>query len=203
MVSYKDDMKIIDPNNLIPDHGVIERVVKTHPFSSNLCRKIVALTLANDDSETGYPRIGFNNETLEAILYVAPNLYQLENFKYILYHELGHVADQLNPKFAYSESERAALSESENIMFREIWNLYIDARLNHYGHFRLTKIAMGGLCRIDGKLQRTPFSIEGKLLRHISFLRSVNIDNADSIVKGIWENPIVFRSYNELISLIK
>ncbi len=109
----------------------------------------------------------------------------------------------MNPKFAYSESERAALSESDNIMFREIWNLYIDARLNHYGHFRLTKIAMGGFCRIDGKLQRTPFSIEGKLLRHISCLRSGNIDNADQIVRNIWEKPLIYRSYDDLINLIR
>lgn len=159
--------------------------------------------MANDDSEIGDTRISFNNETLEAILCVAPNLYQLENFEYILYHELAHVADQLNPKFAYSESERAALSKSENTMFREIWNLYIDARLNHYGLFRLTKIAMGGFCTIDGKLQRTPFSIEGKLLRHISCLRSGNIDNADYIVRNIWEKPFIFRSYDDLIDLIR
>ena len=196
-------MKIVDSDNLIPDHSILDRVVKTHPFSSNLCLKIAALTVANDDSEIGEPRISFNNETLEAILYVAPNLYQLKNFGYILYHEFGHVADRLNPRFGYSEPKRAALSESENIMFMELWNVYIDARLNHYGHFRLTKIAMGGFCRIDGKLQRAPFSIEGKLLRHISCLESGNIDNADQIVRNIWENPLIFRSYDDLIYVIR
>jgi hypothetical protein len=125
------------------------------------------------------------------------------HYEYILYHEFGHIADRLNPKFRYSDESRLALSKTEQVMFMELWNLYIDARLNHFGHFKLTKIAMGGYCRIDGKLQRAPFSIEGKLLRHISCLRSGNIDNADQIVRSIWENPLLPRSYDDLINLIR
>ena len=196
-------MKIIDSDNLIPDHGVIDRVVNTHPFSSNICQKIQALTVANDDSEIVNPRISFNHETLEAILYVVPQLYQFSNYEYILYHELGHVADRLNPKFGYSDVIKSSLSDMEQYGLMEVWNLYIDARLHHYGLFQLGRNDKNIYCRINGKLQIAPYSIEGKLLRHISSLRSAKIDNADSIVKGIWENPMVFRSYNELISLIK
>jgi len=195
-------MKIIDSNNLIPA-GVLKQLIKNHPFSTNLYQQIHGITVSEDDSGIPRPRVNFNHETCEVILYLDPLFDQRSNYKYILYHELGHVADRLNPNFAYSEELKSSLSDHERYALMEVWNLYIDARLHHYGLFQLGRNDKNIYCRINGKLQIAPYSIEGKLLRHISSLRSVKIDNVDSIVKGIWENPMVFKSYRELISLIK
>ena len=196
-------MKIIDPNNLIPDHSVLKRVIKIHPFSANLYQQIHDITVSEDDSEIASPRVNFNHETCEVILYLDPLLYQRSNYEYILYHELSHVADRLNPNFAYSEELKSSLSDHERYALMEVWNLYIDSRLNHFGLFQLGENDRGVYCRINGKLQIPPFSIEGRLLRYISSLRSSGIKSADSLVKDIWENPMVFRSYRVLISLIK
>jgi len=196
-------MKIIDPNNLIPDHSVLKRVIKTHPFSANLYQQIHSITVSEDNSKIPNPRVNLNHETCEVILYLDPLLYQRSNYEYILYHELGHVADRLNPKFAYLEELKSSLSDHERYDLMTVWNLYIDSRLNHYGLFQLGENDRGGFCNINGKFKIPPYSIEGRLLRHISSLRRSEIQNAESAVNDIWENPMFFRYYRELISLIK
>ena len=195
-------MKIIDPDNLIPDHGVIDRVVNTHPFSSNICQKIQALTVANDDSEIVNPRISFNHETLGAILYVVPQLYQFSNYEYILYHELGHVADRLNPKFGYSDVIKSSLSDMEQYGLMEVWNLYIDARLHYHNLFRLDEQEKPTYSMINGKLRKLPCTIQGKLMAHVSFIKSRGITEAERIVKEIWENPEKSISYQDMISIV-
>jgi hypothetical protein len=62
-------MKILDPDNLVSDFRIIERVVKSHPFSSNLYHQIKTLVvrLHPKAPEEG-PTISFNHDTHEAIL---------------------------------------------------------------------------------------------------------------------------------------
>ena len=93
-LAYQNDMKIIDPENLIPYHSVLNRVVKTHPFSPNLYQQIHTITVSEDDSEIINPRISFNHETCGVTLYVVSQLYRRNNCEYILYHEIGHVAER-------------------------------------------------------------------------------------------------------------
>lgn len=81
-------MKIIDPNNLIPDHSVLERVIKTHPFSTNLYQQIHGITVSEDDSKIASPRVNFNHKTCEVILYLDPLLYQRSNYEYWGYPDL-------------------------------------------------------------------------------------------------------------------
>jgi len=196
-------MKIIDPENLIPYHSVLNRVVKTHPFSPNLYQQIHTITVSEDDSEIINPRISFNHETCGVTLYVVSQLYRRNNCDYILYHEFGHIADRLNPNFGYSDEKKSSLTDIEQYALMEVWNLYIDSRLNHYGLFQLGENDRSVYCLINGRLQILPYSIEGRLLRYISSLRSSEVKNADSMVKEIWKNPLAFRCYSELISLIK
>ena len=81
----------------------------------------------------------------------------------------------------------------------ELWNIYIDARLNSHGLFKLGENDNNVLCRINGKLQKAPYSIEGKLLCHISFLRSRGFINADSIIRDFWQHPEKIKSYDDFI----
>jgi hypothetical protein len=196
-------MEIIDKNNLIPDHKVINRVVKRHPFSSDLWTQIKKVSVkSKKKADIGGPSIEFDHATHEVILYVFPNMAEKSNYEYILYHEFGHVADRLNPEFGYSDQIKYSLSDTEQVILMELWNLYIDARLQHHNLFRLDKKERPTHSMINGKLQELPCTIQGKLMRHVSFIESRGIVEAERIVKQIWENPEKSISYQDIISIV-
>lgn len=150
-------MEISDRNNLIPDHSVIERVVKTHPFFSDFWFQIKKVTVKpHEEENNGGPRIEFDHATHEAILYVAPDTAERSNYEYVLYHEFGHVADRLNTKFGYSDQARFSLSEIEQDNLKELWNLYIDARLHYNKLFRLDEEEKPTHSMINGRWQKLP-----------------------------------------------
>jgi len=196
-------MKIIDPNNLIPDYTVIERIVKTHPFSCDLWSQIKKVIVkSHEEADNGGPRIEFDHDTYETIIYVAPDIAERGNYEYILYHEFGHVADRLSLKFGYSHQARFSLSDIEQVNLMELWNLYIDARLHHHNLFRLDEQEKPTYSMINGKLRKLPCTIQGKLMAHGSFIKSRGITEAERIVKEIWENPEKSISYQDMISIV-
>jgi len=136
-------------------------------------------------------------------LYLTHSISKWNNFEYILYHEFTHIADRTNPLFGFADDKRDSLSDEEQLCLMEIWNVFIDSRLNFHNLFRLGNNDKRIYCTINGKLQLAPFSIEGKLLRHMSFLRSRGIQNADIIVRNVWNNPNISHSYDDLIKIIK
>jgi hypothetical protein len=196
-------MEIIDKNNLITDHTVIKRVVKRHPFSSDLWVQIKKLTVeCHKKADNGGPSIEFHHATHLAILYVLPNMEEKSNYEYILYHEFGHVADRLNPEFGYSDQIKYSLSDAEQVMVMELWNLYIDARLQHHGLFRLDEKDGPTYSKINGKSQELPCTTQGKLMRHVNLLKSGGVLEAERIVKQIWENPEKSISYQDMTSIV-
>jgi len=194
------NMKICDPDKLIPDPDVIHRIVRSHPFGQGLKDEID--TVLVDRSANG-PSIQFDSESCTATLYLGEDAHTLTNYEYILYHEFSHVVDRISLTFGYSDEKRGTLSDYKQLCVMELWNIYIDARLNHHHLFQLGKNDEGIYCSINGRLQKAPFTIEGKLLRHISFLRSRGVENADSIVRNLWQNPEGYRSYDDLIRLLE
>lgn len=57
--------------------------------------------------------------------------------------------------------------------------------------------------KINGKIQKFPNTINGKLLSHISFLESRGLPNPKNIVEYIWKNPKKMISYDSLIQIAK
>jgi hypothetical protein len=55
------------------------------------------------------------------------------NYRYILFHEFGHICDRLDPLFGYNLELRKELSREVNsdrkIFITDLWNVYIDGRL--------------------------------------------------------------------------
>jgi hypothetical protein len=189
-------MIINDPKNLIPKYDLLSHIVNAHPLGQNLMTNIKTLLI--HESENG-PNIEFDDEDQIATLCLSKYDFNRDNFEFILYHEFSHIIDRTNPDFGYSDEKKDLLSDPEKLCVMELWNIYIDARLNNHDLFKLGENDKNVLCRINGKSQKAPYSIEGKLLCHISFLRSRGFINADSIVRDFWQHPGKIRSYDDFI----
>jgi len=193
-------MNIVDKENLVPSREIFHSVINSHPFGENLATYISTLCISSDKAG---PCINFDKENNVATLYISKNDHVLDNFEYILYHEFSHIVDRSNVAFCYSDEKKNQLSDNERLCVMELWNVYIDSRLNNHGLFQLGENDKNIYCSYNGKLQKAPYSIEGKLLRHISFLASRGVENAETIVRDLWDNPDKFISYDDLIKLIQ
>jgi hypothetical protein len=159
-------------------------------------------TLILSSDKTG-PCINYDKENKFATLYISKIDHALENFEYILYHEFFHIIDKNNIAFGYSDEKKNLLSEIEQLCVMELWNIFIDSRLNNQSLFQLGENNRNDFCRINGKLQKAPFSIEGKLLCHINFLASRGVRKAETIVRDLWGSSEKDISYDDLIELIQ
>lgn len=193
-------MEIIDDDNLIPNKDIIEKVIKEHPFYESIDKKINRLIIRKCSNNT--ENIDINLENGDVTLCVFEMTFLKTNYNYILYHEIGHIADILNPEFKYSIIKKESLDNLVKLKLTEIWNVYIDARLNDKNLFDLGADNENVYARINGKMQKLPNSIEGKLIGHISFLESRGLKNAKQIVENIWYNPNNHLSYDDMIEII-
>jgi hypothetical protein len=192
-------IEIIDKDALVPDRGIIAEVIERHPVSEELRTHVQTIVIEKADKES----IEYDFYSKKVILNLTQNSHEKENYKYILFHEFSHVADKARSEFDYSEELKNSLTDLEKSLVMELWNVYIDSRLNYYGLFMLGPNDANVYGTINGKLQKLPFSIEGKLLGHIAFLASRGFQGAKFIVEDIWNNPQRMISYNDLIQIVK
>lgn len=196
-------MIILDPNELLPNVAILHDVIDNHPLNSNLAThlNIVEVFLSEHCDESPDVKIETNLENRMARLGLGRSSQNKTYFKYILYHEFGHVADRANPDFEYSERRRTSLSESEQIAVDELWNLFIDARLNHAGVFDL-----GALQECYSlKHGRLPNTIQGKLQSHAVMLENQGIPykRALKLASGCWKSPPGMWTYEEMVAWVK
>ena len=195
-------MKIIDDKKLIPDaqKDTLIRIVKNHPSGKNLFDSINDLTieLSTGNSEA----IDFDISTRDATLYIFEQTATEDDFECTIHHEFFHVADRLSVRFKYSDEKKDLLTEDEKRCVWELWNLYVDTRLNDKG---LLKIRRGSSAlRIDGKLQIIRHrTIAIKLMESTNFLKQRGVSGAENIVRKIWERPSSHLSYEDMINIVK
>ena len=198
-------MKIIDEQDLIPKYDILDKIICNHPFATNLSGSIDTITICLSE-RYGIPRemIEFDTSNTHITLHVGKTTHSKDNFEYILYHEFGHAADRFNQDFKYSEKVKLQLSDREKIGVMELWNIYIDSRLNMSGLFKLgyQPAAIG---TVNGKIQKFPKGIDGKLLSHISILESCGFihKKANEVVYRIWNYPNTSMTYKDLILAVK
>ncbi|MHC4394564.1 MAG: hypothetical protein ACYS1A_02820 [Planctomycetota bacterium] len=186
-------MLIVDKDNILPDSSVLEEVITHHPFHNDLVSQLDTVTIkwsGSVDIETKGP-----NVTLSIYQSDIVN----DRYRYILYHEFGHVADIHNPRFKYSEDVKQALNNRQRENFKELWNLYIDARLNQcniyrHGSGKFVRKANGPYVVITQKTQ---------LLLRIDYLSKRGFNNASVIVEDIWNNPMKEYTFIDLVNLVK
>lgn len=189
-------MKIIDDENLIPDKQIVEKIVRGHPFSANLYDTINNLVIRASTSVN--IKLEPNNDVTLEIQRTTPSE---ENYEYILYHEFGHVADRLNPKFKYSNETMNSLTNDEKRKVKAVWSAWIDARLHDKNLLQLGNNDKNIWDIINGKFQEIPYIIEGKHMQSVYLLK--NVKNAEDIVEEIWKYPNRLLSFEEMIDIIK
>lgn len=190
-------MQIIDKDNILPSPKVLEDVIANHPFHSSLSSQLKTVTIRQPNHNE---RIQIQTDGNDVTLIIYPFDSMNEQQRYILFHEFGHVADRLTPAFGYSETARNNLSDRQRVNFIQLWNLYIDARLNHLGIYHYFQ---GQFIRItNGKAEFVERTQETQLLERKDFLSKRGFSNAD-IVHDIWDHPEKVYSCNDLIDIIK
>lgn len=203
-LAHQDHMEIIDSHSLIPDHEVLKDVVETHPLCSCLYRKILSVTIELAE-RCGIPNesISFDPTNSCVTLNVGRDTPAKSNYKYILYHEFSHAADRLNSSFGYSEKKKATLTGDQQTCAMELWNVYIDARLNQNNLYQIGHQS-DALATINGRLQRPPKGLQGELMLHIATLERCGFehDKAEDIVSRIWNYPQSKMSYDDMIRIV-
>jgi hypothetical protein len=192
-------IEIIDKDALAPDKGIVVEVIERHPVSKELRTHVQTIVIEKADKES----IEYDFYSKKVILNLTQNSHKKENYKFILFHEFSHVADKARSEFDYSEELKNSLTDLEKSLVMELWNVYIDSRLNYYGLFMLDPNDANVYGAIDGKLKKLPLTIEGKLLGHTAFLASRGFQGAKFIVEDIWNNPERVISYNDLIQMVQ
>lgn len=197
-------MKINDPDRIVPDYEALRVVVENHPLSASLVDSVLELNIEEITYKLSSPaRIDYQPEAKLVILQMTREVPCLPEYRYILLHEFTHIIDRINPSFHFSTTKKDELAAMEQVKLEEIWNVYIDSRLHALGLFQLGEMDRNINCVENGHLKLIPFTIEGKMLRHISFLRSRGLSNAASLVKDIWNNPQTFRNFDDLIDMAR
>lgn len=189
-------MKILDYQNLV-DPGLLQHIAKHHPLNSDISSEIDILYVQEKDHRG--IRIEMDR-SCNVTLTIHPIIRPSERDMFILYHELGHIADRLNPTFNYNQERRLHLSQAAEECFVQLWNVFIDARLHHHGLFRLptageVDIAVDGIkCR----LPRTEISTY--LLEACAHLSQRGIRKPGALVTDIWNNPKRFLTFEDLLA---
>lgn len=196
-------INIIDLEKLIPDHEHLLHIVHSHPFDKNLSTKIITITVERSERYGIAREAIYTDEINKHItLKVEEKTAHKDNYDFILYHEFGHVADRFNSKFKYSEDKKKNLTTNEQFCVMEIWNEYINSRLNKFNLYVPSGKDCGGT--IDGKLHFFKLDIEGELLSHISMLqeRGFSFKSSRRLVNRIWEKPDYAWTYPQIIKTV-
>jgi len=103
-------------------------------------------------------------------LYLSNSVKKRSNYRYILFHEFGHICDRLDSLFGYNLKLRNELNREGNsdrkTVITDLWNVYIDGRLFKADLFEFPK-----------PLSKPSYSFYCKKL--------INIDTIDSYIEEI------------------
>ena len=202
-------MKIFDPEKLIPDHECLIKVVASHPFDNSLVTKISQINIRLSEN---YIAEGFYiaHEDIETdvdkgivILGVGRYTHLKLDYNSILYHEFGHVADRMDANFQYSEDLKNELSDSGKTCVMELWNVYINSRLNAVGLYMTSGSDCCGI--LNGEEHVFPGTIEGDLMAHMSNLEGAGFSYklAKELIENIWKYPNEPLTYPMMITKVK
>ncbi len=191
-------MKVFDPQNLI-DKWLLEIVTKHHPLYHDIGSELNILTVHEKEGQDIFIQM---DDKKNVDLHIKPIIQPTQRDKYILYHEFGHIADRLNPYFRYDHNLRLTLSHIQEKNLLELWNVYIDTRLNQHGLFSLPQSGQIDVV-VDGVKYRLPRSDTNTyLLEAIAHLSQRGFQKPGLIVTDIWNNPGRFLTFRDLTSLV-
>jgi hypothetical protein len=188
-------MRIIDYRNLV-DPDLLEMVAKHHPLYSDIASEIRWLTVQEKDH--GSVRIEMDRSR-DVTLTIHPMIRPSQRDLYILYHEFGHIADRINPRFRYDHDKRLQLTQTQETCFLQLWNVYIDTRLNEHGLFRLPEGGQAELI-VDGQRYVLPRNKTSTyLLEACAALSQRGVRRPGGLVTGIWNHPKRWLTFEDLL----
>ena len=192
-------MYVEDFRNLV-DEELLWRALKHHPLYHDLASELRSLTI---QEKTG-SSVGVEmDERRRATLYIHPILHPCQRDRFILYHELGHLADRINPRFGYRHNDRMRLTACQERNFLELWNVYIDTRLNEYGLFCLPRSGYSEFVIDDKRYVLPKNDINTYLLETITHLTQRGMYRPGSLVTSIWNNPNRALSFDDLLDPVR
>jgi len=169
-------MKIFDDEFLHQDNNILLNIIRNHPLNPKLPENIEFIIIKEivvNPNKSQSENIQFDQHNKMVTLNIFRDSPKNPRFEFILYHEFGHIADRINQHFGYSEEKNEALAKKEKYYVMELWNLYIDSRLNKFG--------LGGIKPLGwGRMK-----------------------HSQDIIKKIWENPDYILSYDDLIMIVR
>lgn len=191
-------MKVFDPQNLV-DERLLENVAKHHPLNRDMASELKLVTVEEQTDQNVHVRM---DEKRNVYLAIPPMIHPTERDLFILYHEFGHVGDRLNPDFHYDHAHRLKFSPLQEKNFLELWNVFIDTRLNQHGLFRLPAHGWTEIT-VDGLTYRLPRSETSTyLLERIARLSKRGVTRPGGKISAIWKHPERFLSFSDLLDMV-
>ena len=190
-------MRIIDKDNILPNPSVLEDVIANHPFHGDLANQLNTVTVGRPNQSEG---VHIQTEGNDITLVIFPLQSIDDQHRYLLYHEIGHVADRLNPAFKYYETIRENLRDHQRENFVELWNLYIDARLNRLHIYRHSPGRF--LRKLKDTVEFVERTHENQLVERIDYLFKRGFCNPQ-IVHDIWNHPEKIYTSIDLVDIVK
>lgn len=195
-------MKVLDPEGLLGGLDLVQEVLERHPFAPPLATVIDTVEVVVSEAYgIAAEQIRTDLAGRNATLGLGRSSSGTQAFRYVLFHEFGHVADRARPDFGYSDALDRSLSSRERVAVMELWNVFIDARLNAAGVFELGY--QPPCCsRRHGRL---PSGIEGKLQGHAVMMESqgVSYDQALEVVLRFWDRPESLWSFADMVLWVR
>lgn len=179
--------KITGDTDLLAETGPLEEVAARHPFGA-YARPIRCVELLRDEDG---PRIDLDSAD-KVILHLSGWEGTSPKFRYILYHEFGHVYDRMDPTFQHTLEARRYLNDDRNklIFVTDLWNTYIDGRLDGLGLFQFSQPPEKILCFALGKtitIDSVESYIEELACRHYGM--GPPLERSRELLKRVWNSP--------------
>ena len=172
---------------LLAETEPLKEIANRHPFGE-YARPIRCVELRRDE---GGPCIVLDTAD-KVILRLSGREGASQNFRYILHHEFGHVYDRMDPAFQYTLEARRSLDDDRNkrVFVTDLWNTYIDGRLNRLGLFQFDQPPMTVHCFALGKIltiDSVESYIEELACRH--FGMGAPLERSRELLERVWNSP--------------
>ncbi len=149
----------------------------------------------------GCPASEFEDDERTIItLHIRPEHFSKPNIEFIIFHEIQHRIDELNPSFGYDKSKKEKLNREYGQKFSgvlaHLWDVYIDGRLAREGLYQTDPNET-----IIIKAQTYKRDKVNNRLAGINFLQTRGIREAEQVYDKIWAVKDGELSYNQLTQL--
>lgn len=204
-IGYYLAMQICDDKNAFSDEQkklVLDTTVK-RLRAKGLADRISTLKLFRIDPYIS-PCCEFEDKQKTVIILNIPlDRFSKPNIEFIIYHEIQHRIDELNDRFGYDPSKKEKLRQQYGCKFHialtDLWNIYIDGRLEKEGLYQIDPSET-----IKNMKRKKCYLLKEKSDRRlmtIETLEDIGFRNAQQVYDMLWNAKEGDFSYDQLAQL--